>query len=107
MCNYFVSLSPQVIYKKFNITCPLQTFANTSVSDSVPDDSCTTKYFTINPEVSFHLPDTRTREPPGVHTSPTHVRSLSHFQTAYAIPILAFAFVCHPEVLPIYTELSK
>uniref|UniRef100_A0A8C5EHF1 Sodium-coupled neutral amino acid transporter 3-like n=1 Tax=Gouania willdenowi TaxID=441366 RepID=A0A8C5EHF1_GOUWI len=28
-------------------------------------------------------------------------------QTAYTIPILAFAFVCHPEVLPIYTELSK
>lgn len=30
-----------------------------------------------------------------------------HLQTAYTIPILAFAFVCHPEVLPIYTELSK
>uniref|UniRef100_A0A670JWQ3 Solute carrier family 38 member 5 n=1 Tax=Podarcis muralis TaxID=64176 RepID=A0A670JWQ3_PODMU len=27
--------------------------------------------------------------------------------TAYAIPILAFAFVCHPEVLPIYTELRR
>uniref|UniRef100_A0A7N8WK16 Sodium-coupled neutral amino acid transporter 3-like n=1 Tax=Mastacembelus armatus TaxID=205130 RepID=A0A7N8WK16_9TELE len=27
--------------------------------------------------------------------------------TAYTIPILAFAFVCHPEVLPIYTELSN
>uniref|UniRef100_A0A8D3DE54 Solute carrier family 38 member 5a n=1 Tax=Scophthalmus maximus TaxID=52904 RepID=A0A8D3DE54_SCOMX len=26
-------------------------------------------------------------------------------QTSYTIPILAFAFVCHPEVLPIYTEL--
>ena len=28
-------------------------------------------------------------------------------QTAYTIPILAFAFVCHPEVLPVYTELLK
>lgn len=28
-------------------------------------------------------------------------------QAAYTIPILAFAFVCHPEVLPIYTELKK
>lgn len=28
-------------------------------------------------------------------------------QTAYTVPILAFAFVCHPEVLPIYTELRK
>uniref|UniRef100_A0A8C4LXW8 Solute carrier family 38 member 3 n=1 Tax=Equus asinus asinus TaxID=83772 RepID=A0A8C4LXW8_EQUAS len=27
-------------------------------------------------------------------------------QTAYTIPIMAFAFVCHPEVLPIYTELK-
>uniref|UniRef100_A0A4W6DTW0 Solute carrier family 38 member 5 n=1 Tax=Lates calcarifer TaxID=8187 RepID=A0A4W6DTW0_LATCA len=26
-------------------------------------------------------------------------------QLAYTVPILAFAFVCHPEVLPIYTEL--
>uniref|UniRef100_A0A7N6C3N6 Solute carrier family 38 member 3b n=1 Tax=Anabas testudineus TaxID=64144 RepID=A0A7N6C3N6_ANATE len=26
---------------------------------------------------------------------------------AYTIPILAFAFVCHPEVLPIYTELRN
>uniref|UniRef100_A0A673IRJ3 Sodium-coupled neutral amino acid transporter 3-like n=1 Tax=Sinocyclocheilus rhinocerous TaxID=307959 RepID=A0A673IRJ3_9TELE len=27
--------------------------------------------------------------------------------TAYTVPILAFAFVCHPEVLPIYTELRN
>uniref|UniRef100_A0A8D3DT12 Solute carrier family 38 member 3a n=1 Tax=Scophthalmus maximus TaxID=52904 RepID=A0A8D3DT12_SCOMX len=30
-----------------------------------------------------------------------------NIQTAYTIPILAFAFVCHPEVLPIYTELRN
>uniref|UniRef100_A0A8C1XW73 Solute carrier family 38 member 4 n=1 Tax=Cyprinus carpio TaxID=7962 RepID=A0A8C1XW73_CYPCA len=29
------------------------------------------------------------------------------FQTAYTVPILAFAFVCHPEVLPIYSELKE
>ncbi|MGH0125196.1 UNVERIFIED_CONTAM: hypothetical protein FKN15_029535 [Acipenser sinensis] len=27
--------------------------------------------------------------------------------TAYTIPILAFAFVCHPEVLPIFSELKE
>ncbi|KAA0714014.1 Sodium-coupled neutral amino acid transporter 3 N-system amino acid transporter 1 [Triplophysa tibetana] len=27
--------------------------------------------------------------------------------TAFTIPIIAFAFVCHPEVLPIYTELKQ
>uniref|UniRef100_A0A8C1XX58 Solute carrier family 38 member 4 n=1 Tax=Cyprinus carpio TaxID=7962 RepID=A0A8C1XX58_CYPCA len=29
-----------------------------------------------------------------------------HAPTAYTVPILAFAFVCHPEVLPIYSELK-
>uniref|UniRef100_A0A3Q3MKV0 Sodium-coupled neutral amino acid transporter 3-like n=1 Tax=Mastacembelus armatus TaxID=205130 RepID=A0A3Q3MKV0_9TELE len=75
-----------VIYKRFNITCPLDTFGNHSVDTVVPDEACTTKYFTVNQEVREELPD---------------------FRTAYTIPILAFAFVCHPEVLPIYTELSN
>uniref|UniRef100_A0AAQ4PQA4 Amino acid transporter transmembrane domain-containing protein n=1 Tax=Gasterosteus aculeatus aculeatus TaxID=481459 RepID=A0AAQ4PQA4_GASAC len=66
-----------VIYKKFNIACPLEVFGNYSVNAAVSEDTCAAKFFTINQE------------------------------TAYTIPILAFAFVCHPEVLPIYTELSK
>ncbi|XP_034551983.1 sodium-coupled neutral amino acid transporter 3-like [Notolabrus celidotus] len=66
-----------VIYKRFNIACPLEVFGNFSDSSVVLDDTCTAKFFTINQE------------------------------TAYTIPILAFAFVCHPEVLPIYTELSN
>ncbi|KAK5862995.1 hypothetical protein PBY51_000058 [Eleginops maclovinus] len=66
-----------VIYKKFNIACPLEVFGNHSVSAVLLDDTCNAKYFTMNQE------------------------------TAYTIPILAFAFVCHPEVLPIYTELSN
>ncbi|XP_054625765.1 sodium-coupled neutral amino acid transporter 3-like [Dunckerocampus dactyliophorus] len=71
---FFLSV---VIYKKFNIACPLEVFGNYSVSTDISEDACTTKFFTINQE------------------------------TAYAIPILAFAFVCHPEVLPIYTELRS
>uniref|UniRef100_A0A8C4HIU8 Amino acid transporter transmembrane domain-containing protein n=1 Tax=Dicentrarchus labrax TaxID=13489 RepID=A0A8C4HIU8_DICLA len=67
-----------VIYKRFNIACPLEVFGNYSVDTAaIPEDTCTIKFFTINQE------------------------------TAYTIPILAFAFVCHPEVLPIYTELSN
>uniref|UniRef100_A0AAR2JEE5 Amino acid transporter transmembrane domain-containing protein n=1 Tax=Pygocentrus nattereri TaxID=42514 RepID=A0AAR2JEE5_PYGNA len=34
-------------------------------------------------------------------------RAICTIYAAYTIPILAFAFVCHPEVLPIYTELKK
>lgn len=74
-CMVFFLIS--VIYKKFNIDCPLEAFGNYSVNATIPDEVCEGKMFTINPA------------------------------TAYTIPILAFAFVCHPEVLPIYTELRN
>uniref|UniRef100_A0A671T7S5 Sodium-coupled neutral amino acid transporter 4-like n=1 Tax=Sinocyclocheilus anshuiensis TaxID=1608454 RepID=A0A671T7S5_9TELE len=84
-----------LIYKKTILPCPLPFFyqheSNMSVNGSEalslysavqftphPDDHqdmCTPKYFMFNS------------------------------QTAYTVPILAFAFVCHPEVLPIYSEL--
>ncbi|XP_046895186.1 sodium-coupled neutral amino acid transporter 3-like [Hypomesus transpacificus] len=82
-CMVFFLIS--VIYKKFQIPCPLENiYTNSSLSNhsfhdhsvnKTEEDSCQAKLITINPE------------------------------TAYTIPILAFAFVCHPEVLPIYTEL--
>ncbi|XP_072222899.1 sodium-coupled neutral amino acid transporter 3-like [Leuresthes tenuis] len=73
-CMVFFLIS--VIYKKFNIDCPLQNTLQNSTNCTV-QQCCEAKLFTINP------------------------------QTAYTIPILAFAFVCHPEVLPIYTELRN
>ncbi|EPQ07272.1 Sodium-coupled neutral amino acid transporter 3 [Myotis brandtii] len=78
-----------VIYKKFQVPCPLLSnsaniTSNSSLGEGTPplgetfsSDSCTPNYFTLN------------------------------IQTAYTIPIMAFAFVCHPEVLPIYTELKE
>uniref|UniRef100_A0AAR2L284 Amino acid transporter transmembrane domain-containing protein n=1 Tax=Pygocentrus nattereri TaxID=42514 RepID=A0AAR2L284_PYGNA len=44
---------------------------------------------------------------PPRETRPNFSYSLFGLQTAYTVPILAFAFVCHPEVLPIYTELRN
>ncbi|NP_001085827.1 solute carrier family 38 member 5 S homeolog isoform X1 [Xenopus laevis] len=74
-----------VIYKYSIIPCPLNTttteglYTNgNNVTEKWEDkDICTAKLFTVNS------------------------------QTAYSIPIVAFAFVCHPEVLPIYTELRR
>lgn len=91
-CMVFFLIS--VIYKKFNIICPFEeyTFNNTAIhltptemsltelhhdGHMVDDGNCSPRMFTVNS------------------------------QTAYTIPILAFAFVCHPEVLPIYTELRN
>uniref|UniRef100_A0A8D0EUF7 Solute carrier family 38 member 3 n=1 Tax=Strix occidentalis caurina TaxID=311401 RepID=A0A8D0EUF7_STROC len=75
-CMGFFLIS--VIYKKFQIPCPLpEQEGNLTGSLNAPDQgTCTPSFFTLNS------------------------------QTAYTIPIMAFAFVCHPEVLPIYTELK-
>ncbi|XP_059359614.1 sodium-coupled neutral amino acid transporter 5-like isoform X2 [Carassius carassius] len=70
-----------VIYKKFVSECPDEHSYNKTVpTESIynsTDDMCEAKLITVNPE------------------------------TAFTIPIMAFAFVCHPEVLPIYTELKN
>uniref|UniRef100_A0A8C1L8T6 Sodium-coupled neutral amino acid transporter 5-like n=1 Tax=Cyprinus carpio TaxID=7962 RepID=A0A8C1L8T6_CYPCA len=76
----FLSFFHFVIYKKFVTECSLEhSYNETGVTESInnsTDDTCEAKFVTINP------------------------------QTAFTIPIMAFAFVCHPEVLPIYTELK-
>ncbi|XP_023693116.1 sodium-coupled neutral amino acid transporter 3-like isoform X2 [Paramormyrops kingsleyae] len=79
-CMVFFLIS--VIYKKFNVGCPLEDHNLTQpltvmVNSTSEDDVCEAKLITYNS------------------------------RTAYAIPIVAFAFVCHPEVLPIYMELRK
>ncbi|KAM8908823.1 sodium-coupled neutral amino acid symporter 2 [Spinachia spinachia] len=72
-----------VIIKKFQLPCPLpKDSSNGTVSQpnttavDYSEDSCTPKYFVFNS------------------------------QTVYAVPILTFAFVCHPAILPMYEELK-
>uniref|UniRef100_A0A3B3XDQ7 Sodium-coupled neutral amino acid symporter 2 n=1 Tax=Poecilia mexicana TaxID=48701 RepID=A0A3B3XDQ7_9TELE len=73
-----------VIIKKFQIPCPLPLpdtgnetmFSSTPDNATTDDDTCKPKYFVFNS------------------------------QTVYAIPILTFAFVCHPTILPMYDELK-
>ncbi|KAI5100241.1 sodium-coupled neutral amino acid transporter 2 [Silurus meridionalis] len=78
-----------VIYKKFHIPCPLTNdLINMTLNSTIAqlqhnntatvynEDSCTPKYFVFNS------------------------------QTVYAVPILTFAFVCHPAILPMYEELK-
>ncbi|XP_054845180.1 sodium-coupled neutral amino acid symporter 1 [Eublepharis macularius] len=67
-----------VIYKKFQLPCPSQGTNATAFSNSssLYEEMCQPKYVTINSK------------------------------TVYALPTIAFAFVCHPSVLPIYCELK-
>ncbi|XP_008103236.1 sodium-coupled neutral amino acid transporter 3 [Anolis carolinensis] len=92
-CMVFFLIS--VIYKRFQIPCPLSDRLNgTSNMNSTPvSTSSYQNDLTVIEEIN------------------EEICSASLFtlnsQTAYTIPIMAFAFVCHPEVLPIYTELKE
>ncbi|KAK3539961.1 hypothetical protein QTP70_019609 [Hemibagrus guttatus] len=86
-CMFFFLIS--VIYKKFVIACSSEHPSNTNHS-SIPDPTTT------------HTPYDYTHN----STCKAELITLTP-QAAYTIPILAFAFVCHPEVLPIYTELKN
>ncbi|KAL0978334.1 hypothetical protein UPYG_G00169140 [Umbra pygmaea] len=83
-CMVFFLIS--VIYKKFHTPCPFIDFNSQ------------------NTTVNFAAVSNDTR---GYNPSCTPKMVNLNSQTAYTIPILAFAFVCHPEVLPIYTELKN
>ncbi|XP_071391368.1 sodium-coupled neutral amino acid transporter 3-like [Centroberyx affinis] len=85
-CMVFFLIS--VIYKKFTVPCPFVDFAfNTSTVSGTYVNAT---------------------DPGGEDISACVPKMVNlNSQTAYTIPILAFAFVCHPEVLPIYTELRN
>ncbi|XP_045143272.1 sodium-coupled neutral amino acid transporter 1 [Echinops telfairi] len=67
-----------VVYKKFQIPCSVSELSPTNLTSAnlTNYDACTPKYVTFNSK------------------------------TVYALPTIAFAFVCHPSVLPIYSELK-
>ncbi|XP_030072057.1 sodium-coupled neutral amino acid transporter 4 [Microcaecilia unicolor] len=116
-----------VIYKKTQIPCPLplldQHFANLTNS-TVYVSPMVIHNESLSPEVNFMMDNTY-RQTTGLddtqakdHSSGVEFESTSddkcqpkYFtfsaKTAYAVPILVFAFVCHPEVLPIYSELKS
>ncbi|NXC18353.1 S38A1 protein, partial [Corythaeola cristata] len=74
-----LSILEQVIYKKFQIPCDgSQLNATSSIlsNSSAHEHMCKPKYVIFNSK------------------------------TVYALPTIAFAFVCHPSVLPIYSELK-
>ncbi|CAL8337286.1 unnamed protein product [Lota lota] len=79
-----------VIYKKFQIPCPFEEFVANMTSEHLNLSHSVSHDFHSDAEVDCG----------------PHMITINS-QTAYTIPILAFAFVCHPEVLPIYTELRN
>ncbi|XP_036064678.1 sodium-coupled neutral amino acid transporter 4 [Onychomys torridus] len=123
---FFVSV---VIYKKFQIPCPLPVLdhnvGNLTFNSTLPMHVIMLPNNSDSTDVNFMMDYTH-RNPAGLDenqaTGPLHSSGVEfeahssdkcqpkyfvfNSRTAYAIPILAFAFVCHPEVLPIYSELK-
>ncbi|XP_045685560.1 sodium-coupled neutral amino acid transporter 4 [Phyllostomus hastatus] len=122
---FFVSV---VIYKKFQIPCPLPVLdhnvGNLTFNNTLPMHMAMFPNNSESSGVNFMMDYTH-QNPTGLddhqakgslHGSGVEYEAhgdkcqpkyfVFNSRTAYAIPILAFAFVCHPEVLPIYSELK-
>ncbi|ETE66704.1 Sodium-coupled neutral amino acid transporter 3, partial [Ophiophagus hannah] len=93
-CMVFFLIS--VIYKKFQIPCPLP--------ERISNNTGNLNYTLISTS-GYQNEHTTVQATEEDICSPSLFTLKS--QTAYTIPIMAFAFVCHPEVLPIYTELKN
>lgn len=111
-----------VIYKKTQLPCPLPFFyhhssnlsMNASGMPGYPANLSAVHMDFSRADVSpAVLGSHDAHQSTGVHFEPhpddkemcTPKYFVFNSQTAYTVPILAFAFVCHPEVLPIYSEL--
>ncbi|KAJ8405334.1 hypothetical protein AAFF_G00323250 [Aldrovandia affinis] len=113
-----------LIYKKTQLLCPLPFFFENSPNLTMNGSDMSplmlhngTGVMEFSRAETTHLD---LQKPGAAHTTAIHYQSHDHdvedmcrpkyfvfnSQTAYTVPILAFAFVCHPEVLPIYSELK-
>ncbi|KAF3704916.1 Sodium-coupled neutral amino acid transporter 4 [Channa argus] len=112
-----------VIYKKTQLPCPLPFFYhNSNLSTNGSDMPGLYAMQNHSAHMDFSRADVSpavlgshdAHHATGVHFEPhpeeeemcTPKYFVFNSQTAYTVPILAFAFVCHPEVLPIYSELK-
>ncbi|NXQ24343.1 S38A4 protein, partial [Alaudala cheleensis] len=124
---FFVSV---VIFKKSQIPCPLPIMDHgvenwTTTNSTVPMPLVMLPNESLGSGVNFMMDNTAGHFPSLEEPKDTSPKSGVEYEahsdnsdkcqpkyfvfnsrTAYAIPILAFAFVCHPEVLPIYSELK-
>ncbi|XP_039869556.1 sodium-coupled neutral amino acid transporter 4 isoform X2 [Simochromis diagramma] len=113
-----------IIYKKTQLPCPLPFLSGHSSNLSINGSDIPGLYALQNKSIQMDFSHADispaiigshdTQHSTGIHSEPhpdveemcTPKYFVFNSQTAYTVPILAFAFVCHPEVLPIYSELK-
>ncbi|KAK2858757.1 hypothetical protein Q5P01_003377 [Channa striata] len=89
-----------VIIKKFQILCPLP-IDDKAQNETLPKVSNMTHNNMIHNNVSHNTSAVDYSE-----DACTPKYFVFNSQTVYAVPILTFAFVCHPAILPMYEELK-
>ncbi|XP_055019121.1 sodium-coupled neutral amino acid symporter 2-like, partial [Boleophthalmus pectinirostris] len=89
-----------VIIKKFQIPCPLL-----PMDDEMVNETLSRVYHATQSHLNSTFPhfNHTTKDDEDVCTPKYFV---INSQTVYAVPILTFAFVCHPAILPMYEELK-
>ncbi|TRY68175.1 hypothetical protein DNTS_016562 [Danionella cerebrum] len=112
-----------LIYKRSILPCPLPFFFDSPMNMSMNASLAPGGFILPNASVMAYVSEGSVNAASfqqdsihsGVQFSPQHPEHedmctpkyfIFNSQTAYTVPILAFAFVCHPEVLPIYSELK-
>ncbi|XP_027714773.1 sodium-coupled neutral amino acid transporter 1 [Vombatus ursinus] len=66
-----------IIYEKFKLSCPMPGIDESTLSNATIKEMCTSRYIVLN------------------------------FKSVYALPTIAFAYVCHQAVLPVYKDLKE
>uniref|UniRef100_A0A8C8ICA8 Amino acid transporter transmembrane domain-containing protein n=1 Tax=Oncorhynchus tshawytscha TaxID=74940 RepID=A0A8C8ICA8_ONCTS len=109
-----------LIYKKYNLPCPMpfmyhtnHSMNGTALGPHAPHNGTVLMDFSrADMSPASYLDDHHTSgvrfepHPDDVEEMCTPKYFVFNSQTAYTVPILAFSFVCHPEILPIYSELK-
>nr|XP_046152903.1 sodium-coupled neutral amino acid transporter 4-like [Oncorhynchus gorbuscha]XP_046152904.1 sodium-coupled neutral amino acid transporter 4-like [Oncorhynchus gorbuscha]XP_046152905.1 sodium-coupled neutral amino acid transporter 4-like [Oncorhynchus gorbuscha] len=110
-----------LIYKKYNLPCPMPFMyhhSNHSMNGTalgphaLHNGTVLMDFSRADMSPASYLDDHHTSgvrfepHPDDVEEMCTPKYFVFNSQTAYTVPILAFSFVCHPEILPIYSELK-
>ncbi|CAB1346057.1 unnamed protein product [Coregonus sp. 'balchen'] len=110
-----------LIYKKYNLPCPMpfmyhhtnHSMNGTALGPHALHNGTVLMHFSradMSPASyldNHHTSGVRFEpHPDDVEEMCTPKYFVFNSQTAYTVPILAFSFVCHPEILPIYSELK-
>ncbi|XP_021432691.2 sodium-coupled neutral amino acid transporter 4 isoform X1 [Oncorhynchus mykiss] len=109
-----------LIYKKYNLPCPMPFMYHTNHSmngtalgpHALHNGTVLMDFSRADMSPASYLDGHHTSgvrfepHPDDVEEMCTPKYFVFNSQTAYTVPILAFSFVCHPEILPIYSELK-